>query len=65
MIIIFNDALNALSGIAGVVRLVRAITCASWPGGAHDDASVWQDSYLDAHQPGPDALRLNTPLFFS
>jgi signal transduction histidine kinase len=30
----------------------------------HDDASVWQDGNLSGRRPGPDALRLNTPLFF-
>ncbi|WP_161884348.1 ATP-binding protein [Deinococcus alpinitundrae] len=63
--IILNDALQALQGIAGVVLLVAGNRLQVAARRGHDDASVWRDGTLEDARPGPDALRANTPLFFS
>ena len=63
--LILQDALEALGGISGAVLLVKdaALHVAARHG--QDDASVWQGGDLTGHRPSPDALRTNTPLFFS
>ncbi len=63
--VVLRDALDALGALGGAVLLVKdkAYSVAARRGYA--DASVWQDGDLDAHLPGSDALRSNTPLFFS
>ena len=62
--IILGDALNALGAISGVVLLVEQTQLQVVARRGHDDASVWQDGDLSGRRPSPDALRLNTPLFF-
>jgi len=59
--LIMRDALEALGGSSGAVSLVQGERARR----GHDGASVWQDTALRDSRPGPDALRANTPLFFS
>ncbi|GGO38982.1 hypothetical protein GCM10008949_46410 [Deinococcus humi] len=62
--IILGDALDALGAISGVVLLVEQAQLQVAARRGHDDASVWQAGDLSGRRPSPDALRLNTPLFF-
>lgn len=63
--IVLRDALKALGGISGAVLLVeRGQLQVAARSGQHT-ASVWQAGALEGHRPSPDALRSNTPLFFS
>ncbi|AWN24293.1 GAF sensor signal transduction histidine kinase [Deinococcus irradiatisoli] len=63
--LILRDGLEALGGIGGAVLLMHegALRVAARHGPV--EASVWQDGDLEGHRPSPDALRTNTPLFFS
>ncbi len=63
--IILRDALQALGGIGGAVLLVQDDQLQIAARRGHEDVTVWQSGDLDGHGPGPDALRSNTPLFFS
>ena len=63
--IILQDALEALGGVSGAVLLVQENQLHIAARRGHDDASIWQGGDLSGHRPSPDALRLNTPLFFS
>ncbi|CAM4024302.1 ATP-binding protein [Deinococcus marmoris] len=62
--LLLRGALGALSAVSGAVLLVQGAQLHVVARSGHDDASIWQDGDLDSHRPGPDALRLNTPLFF-
>ena len=62
--IVLQDALDALGGIVEPSFWSRMEACRSSLRG-QDDHSVWQDGDLRGHPPSPDALRSNTPLFFS
>ncbi|WP_161880985.1 GAF domain-containing protein [Deinococcus alpinitundrae] len=63
--IILQDALEALSGVAGAVLLVEGarLRVAARRGPAQE-AGVWQAAALDESGPAADALRLGQPLFF-
>ena len=63
--IILNDALKALAAIGGAILLVQGDQLCVAARRGHDESSVWQDGHLGERRPGPDALRANTPLFFS
>jgi len=63
--IVLNDALEALGGVSGAVSLVQGERLHIAARQGHDEASVWQDRALSDAAPSPDALRANSPLFFS
>ena len=63
--IVLQDALDALGGIGGAILLVQDGGLQVVARRGQDDDSVWQDGDLSGHRPSPDALRSNTPLFFS
>ncbi len=63
--LVLSDALEALGGVGGAVLLVEGNRLRVAARRGHEDLSIWQAGDLQGHRPSPDALRTNTPLFFT